>query len=51
MMRLAERRMRKSGHLKTDDRILEWKQGGIRRWRIDGSDLAVKRGFNPTLAL
>jgi hypothetical protein len=41
MMRLAERRMRKSGDLKTDDRILEWKQGRIRRWRIDGSDQAI----------
>jgi hypothetical protein len=41
MMRLAERRMRKSGHLRKDDRILEWKQGRIRRWRIDGSAQAI----------
>jgi hypothetical protein len=45
MMRLAERRMRKSGHLKSGDRILEWKQGRIRRWRIDGSDQATPKFY------
>jgi hypothetical protein len=38
-----ERMMRRAGHLENDERILEWKQGRIRRWRTDGSDQAIPK--------
>jgi hypothetical protein len=40
---LTERAIRKRHYLEKDERILEWKQGKIRRWRVDGSDQPIPK--------
>jgi len=44
---ITERFLRKHHCLDKEDRILEWKQGKIRKWRIDGSNRTVP-GFYGT---
>jgi hypothetical protein len=44
-VRLTERALRKQQYLEKNERIIEWKQGKIRRWRIDGSDQPIP-GFH-----
>lgn len=43
IIRLTERALRKRNYLDQDERILEWKQGRVQRWLVDGSDKPIPK--------